>query len=89
MATHESDFPYAAIRDPSGDYWPTIDACLAAGYERSQVWSVTVTDTDEDNDDSVWCYGPAHHYVNLIGYVATTEHHDCDTYYVETCGIDN
>ena len=89
MATHETDFPYYAIPDRNGDYWPTIDSCLAAGFKLSQVWSVTVTDTDEDNDDPVWCYGPAHHYVNLIGYVVTFEHHDGDTYYVDACGIDN
>ena len=87
MATHESDFPYAEVRDSAGDYWPTIDACLAAGYERSQVWSVTVADCDDDS--TVWCYGPAHHYVDLIGYVVTAEHHDGETYYVETCDLDD
>jgi len=87
MATHETAFPHTEIRDLAGDYWPTIDACLAAGYEFSQVWGVTVTDCDDDA--TVWCYGPAHHYVDLIGYVVTAEHHDGETYYIEVCELDN
>jgi hypothetical protein len=87
MATHESDFPYAEIRDSAGDYWQSLSDCIAAGYALSQIWSVTVTDCDDDS--TVWCYGPAHHYVDRIGYVATTEHHDADTYYVEVCELDN
>lgn len=85
--THEQDFPHAEIRDSAGDYWPTVDACLAAGHALSQVWSVAVTDLDDDATE--WCYGPAHHYADVIGYTVTAEHHDGETYYVQVCELDD
>lgn len=87
MATHETDFPHAEIRDGAGDYWPTVEACLAAGYALSQVWSVTVEDCEDDG--TIWCYGPSHHYVNVIGYTVTAENHDGDTYYTQVCELDD
>jgi hypothetical protein len=44
-------------------------------------------DDDElDENGERWLYmtyGPPGHFVNVIGYIATAEHHDNDTYYQE------
>ncbi len=74
---HAADFPFEEIRSPSGDYWDDIEDVLNAGYTLDQVWSVCEA-------DNVFCYGPANHRVNLLGYVATNERHDGNTYYEES-----
>ena len=72
---HEEEFPFEEIRDEQGDYFLTIeDAKKHTGHDESHIWSVT-------EHDNTWCYGPSHHYVNLIGYLATHEAHDGNTYY--------
>ena len=76
MADHFEDFPFEEIRAETGDYFPNIKAVMAAGYEGNQIWSVTEA-------EGTYTYGPPHHYVNLVGYVATKEPHDGDTYYHE------
>lgn len=71
-----TEFPYEEIRMPSGDFWPSVAAAQQAGYSLNQIWSVTEC-------DDVICYGPSHHYVNLLGYTVTEEEHDGDTYFEE------
>ena len=72
-----SEFPFEEIRTETGDYFGSIGAAELRGYSQNQIWSVTECDNE-------WCYGPPHHWVNLIGYVATEERHDNNTYYIET-----
>ena len=73
------DFPYEEIRKPDGDLFNTIKEMQEAGFVESQMWSVV--EGEADNNTSIWVYGPSHHYVNRLGYIATAEHHDNDTYY--------
>lgn len=74
-------FPFNELRMPSGDYYDFPDQLITAGFENSQVWCVT---TDYGEDGSEWFYyGPPIHYVNVLGYIGTAEHHDGDTYYEE------
>jgi hypothetical protein len=81
----QAEFPYVEIRTSTGDYWQSIDECLKAGYVIDQVWSVTV---EEQKEGTWFCYGPASHYVNLLGYVVTDELHDSNTYFTDWCGRD-
>jgi len=75
---HEDEFPFDEIRDEHGDYFMTIeDAKKHTGYDESHIWSVTEC-------ENTWTYGASHHYVNLIGYLATHEAHDGNTYYEES-----
>lgn len=76
MVIHYQEFPYEEVRRPSGDYFDTALEAAKAGYGRDQIWSVA-------EEDDVITYGPAHHWVNVIGYIATKETHDCETYYIE------
>jgi hypothetical protein len=76
MADHFADFPFDEIRDKSGDYFSSPQAAMAAGFDADQIWSVIEC-------DGTWSYGPVGHVVNLIGYVATAERHDGETYYHE------
>lgn len=76
----EGDFPYEEIRDHNGDYFRSPDhAMTVTGLSENHIWSVT----EGDEDVSVFLYGPSHHYINLIGYIATKEEHDGNTYYEE------
>lgn len=77
MTYRISEFPFDEIRTESGDYFASLEEASAAGYPSDQVWSVT-----EENNE--WCYGPPHHWINLVGYIATKEKHDHNTYYIET-----
>lgn len=79
MADHFEDFPYEDIRQKDGNLFDTLDQAKGAGYAENQIWSVVV-----DDDSNTWTYGPAHHYINRMGFVATVETHDGDTYYHET-----
>lgn len=72
----EQEFPYEEIRKDSGDFFDSIAEAKAAGFEESQIWSVTEC-------EDTFTYGPSRHWVNLLGYVATVEHHDDNTYFVE------
>lgn len=76
MTDHFEQFPFEEIRDPNGDYYASAPAAVAAGHRLSQVWSVV-------ESDGSYTYGPPYHYVNVIGFIATEEHHDNDTYYHE------
>ena len=46
-----------------------------------QIWSVVIADTDEGY---TYSYGPCEHWIGRLGYVATKEKHDGNTYYEET-----
>ena len=81
MAEYEIEFPFTELKTPTGDYYDNKTQMERAGFVESQMWSVT--DADDDDGSEYLCYGPVHHYVNLIGYIATAEHHDGDTYYIE------
>ena len=81
MAIYEQEFPFTELKTPTGDYYDNRIEMEHAGFVESQMWSVT--DADDDDGSEYLCYGPVHHYVNLIGYIATAEHHDGDTYYIE------
>lgn len=72
----EQEFPFEEIRKDSGDFFDSIEEAKAAGFEESQIWSVTEC-------EDTFTYGPSRHWVNLLGYVATVEHHDDNTYFFE------
>lgn len=85
MIIRYTDFPYVEIRDDviggNGDYFDSWQAVKDAGFDDDQIWSVV------GEGDSV-TYGPLYHYVNLLGYVATKERHDGETYYNECWDLD-
>ena len=76
MTDHYNDFPFEEIRLPSGDYFNSMAEARGYGHDQNQIWSVV-------EGEDTWTYGPAHHYINVIGFVATIERHDEDTYYHE------
>jgi len=88
--TIQAEFPFEEIRDdgtPEGDYFHRPNQLRALGYADSQIWSVIEGDeiTQEDGRRlNFITYGPSGHYVNVIGYMATTEHHDGETYYEDS-----
>ena len=81
MTMYKSDFPFNELRKHTGDYYDNRNEMETAGFEESQMWSVIEATADDGAE--YLCYGPVHHFVNLIGYVCTAEHHDGDTYYEE------
>ena len=78
---HTKEFPYAELRTPTGDFYDCMEDMHHAGFEESQMWSVT--EGEDEDGETTWCYGPVHHYINLLGFIATAEHHDGVTYYNE------
>lgn len=74
MADHYGPFPFAEIRTGTEDYFSTWEAVQRAGYDDNQIWSVV-------ESEGSYSYGPPHHIVNLVGYIATKERHDFQTYY--------
>jgi hypothetical protein len=81
MAIFKEEFPFNELRMPDGDYYQTIEQMERAGFEPNQMWSVVEAESD---DGSEWyIYGPRHHRVNRMYYVATAEYHDGETYYEE------
>lgn len=76
MTDHNEDFPFEEIRKPNGDYFKSAAEAQKAGYSLDQIWSVI-------ESDGCWTYGPSHHYINAVGYIATNEQHDGNTYYHE------
>jgi len=72
------EFPFEEIRkDFTNDYFDTAqEAKDQTGLDFNHIWSVI-------EEDGVYVYGPAHHYTNVIGYIATVEQHDETTYYEE------
>jgi NAD(P)H-flavin reductase len=76
---YEQDFPFLEYRQDSGDYFTSINDAMLKGFLQDQIWSVV----ESGESDHCYIYGPPHHWVNLIGYVATKEKHDDNTYYIE------
>lgn len=76
------DFPFDELRQPSGDYFDTAAQAIKAGHTLDHIWSVTLSE-DEDDSGDTFTYGPAYHCINVIGFIATNEQHDGDTYYEE------
>ena len=88
MTYHEEDLPFEEIRRESGDYFDNLEQAIKeTGKMACHVWSVT--EGEDDNNNQWYCYGPPHHYVNLIGLVVTNERHDFDTYYETMIELDN
>lgn len=77
MTFHVQPFPFEEIRQSDGNYFDTWAQAKAAGYDDNQIWSVV------GGDDDIFTYGPPYHYVNVVGFIATNERHDGDTYYEE------
>jgi hypothetical protein len=80
MAEYEQEFPFTELKTPTGDYYDNRIEMERAGFQESQMWSVTAYTRGRSE---YLIYGPIHHYINLHGYIATAEHHDGDTYYIE------
>ncbi len=78
-----ADFPYEEIRADDGNYFATAAEAVAAGFDIDQVWSIT----EFDEGDGI-VYGPPHHYVNVLGFIATKERHDHETYFEEPDDVD-
>lgn len=76
MADHFRTFPYEPIKRKDENYFDTWQEARDAGFDDNQIWSVVET-------EGTWTFGPPHHRINLMGYVATNERHDGETYYHE------
>jgi len=85
----QQDFPFDEIRDATGNYFASVADAKKAGYQESQIWSVAIGDGEGPNGEDVYTYGPSFHYVNVMGYIATNEHHDDETYYDELLDRDD
>ncbi|KZX57807.1 hypothetical protein A3709_19480 [Halioglobus sp. HI00S01] len=91
------EFPFDEIRmgaNPGetsindGDYFESAEAAMeATGLGENHIWSVT--DNEDDDGNSVFCYGPSRHFVNLIGFIATKEPHDGETYYEDVIELND
>jgi hypothetical protein len=73
MNFSQCDFPFEELAR-----FETKAEVRASGFNSNQIWSVVI-----DDDTNSYCYGPSHHYVNLLYYIATSEQHDEETYYEE------
>jgi hypothetical protein len=82
---NNKDFPYQEIKTKDGDYFSTVQEAKDLGFKVKQIWSVAVVDDEDENgkEFTSYCYQPPCHIVNVIGYVATKEAHDHDTYFEE------
>lgn len=76
MADYFQDFPFEEIRREDGNYFNLVSDAIAAGHTLDHIWSVT-------ESEGTVTYGPSRHYINRLGYIATAEAHDDDTYYHE------
>ena len=86
MTAHFKEFPFEEIRCPAGDYFNTPeDATAVTGCQPSQIWSVTIRDSDNPNIRDVYTFGPAdfRRLGYKAGFVVTVEKHDGNTLYVE------
>jgi len=82
-------FPFEEIRDRNGDYFNSIREIEVLGFKRNQIWAVTEYDSEDTGYEYTIYIGPSHHFVNLIGYFATSEAHDNNTYYFENINPTN
>ena len=65
------EFPYTEIRDAGGDLFPTYADALRAGFDASQIWAIMTGELGS----FCWTYCAGPHFVDVLGYVATTERH--------------
>ena len=77
----KKDFPFKEIRKKSGGFFHTLEEVKALGYTEDQIWSVLIA---ENNEGYTYSYGPCDYLLSRLGYVATKEKHDGNTYYEET-----
>tara|TARA_R110000803_G_scaffold48753_1_gene101328 strand:+ start:667 stop:942 length:276 start_codon:yes stop_codon:yes gene_type:complete len=73
MNFYQADFPFEEV-----DRFDSQREAINAGNDTNQIWSVVI-----DDDTNSYCYGPSHHYVNLLYYIVTKERHNDNTYYEE------
>lgn len=88
MTTYLEDFPYEEIRDdgtPEGDFFASYDEALSWGYNPLQIWAITeeLVGFTFEARISHFTYGPGDDASGAYGWLATIEHHDGDTYFVE------
>lgn len=76
MTNHYKEFPFEEHRKENGDYFSSWKEVSEAGYDDDQIWSITEA-------EGVYSYGPPHHYINIVGFIATSERHNGNTYYHE------
>jgi len=76
MSNVHKEFPYEELRDENGDYFTSRVCCLEAGIPSENIWSVV-------ESDCVIEHGPAHHYVNVLGFVGTVELNDGQYYSID------
>jgi hypothetical protein len=76
VADNYQEFPFEELKKPSGDFFASWLEASLAGYKDCNIWSIVAGDISLS-------YGPPHHIVNVIGFVATKEAHDNETYYHE------
>ena len=83
----EATFPFDEIRqEEDGDMFDTAEEAMRfTGYDEYHIWSVADIDDEEYNGERFGFagYGPSYHRINVMGYIATKERHDGDTYYTE------
>jgi len=72
----DGEFPFEEIKLQDSDYFFSAQEAMDAGYAENQVWSLIEGET-------MYVTGPSHHRINVIGYFATKETHDGNTYYQE------
>ena len=82
-----TDFPFDEIRSEDGDYFNSSQELLDLGFKNNQIWSVIFTEADHPAFYGTYTYGPSHHYVNVLGFIATRETHDNNTYFEERIDI--
>jgi hypothetical protein len=86
MGAYFTEFPFEEVRNPQGDYFLTAEDALAVTRcQPNQIWSVTISESENPNIRDIFTYGPAD-YRRLgyhAGYVVTVEKHDNNTLYVE------
>ena len=78
-----TDFPFDEIRSEDGDYFNSSQELLDLGFKNNQIWSVIFTEADHPAFYGTYTYGPSHHYINRLGFIATRETHDNNTYYID------
>ena len=86
MTAYFEGFPFEEIRDPAGDYFDTIDDAIAlTKCQANQIWSVTISDSNNPMIRDVYTFGPSdfRRLGYRAGYLVTVEKHDGNTLYVE------
>jgi hypothetical protein len=91
MTAYFEEFPFDEIRDPAGDYFNTVeDAVALTKCQANQMWSVTISDSDNPMIRDVYTFGPPDFRTlgYRAGYLVTVEKHNGNTLYVENIMVD-